>query len=669
MDKLNRRTFLTTAGAGVGYSLVVQAGEFPSPGKTRTTEEIRAALEAVAPEVSAEALLGAEPHMRVVDLSCDLFVAGGGMAGVCAALAAARNGAKVILAQDRSRLGGNASSEVRMHIVGADYSGQRAGWREGGLIEELRLEYIAQNPHCAWELWDLLLYDKIMSEPNITLLLDSAVYSARVHEGRIQQASVRSDKTEHIYRITAHVYADCTGDCRLGLEAGARMRTGHESRADLGESLAPETAGEETLGSSILFTSKDHGRPMPYIAPHWARKITPGQLQFRRINSWEYGYWWIEWGGQHNAIWDNERIRFELLGIVLGVWDFIKNSGHHPDSATWALDWVGMLPGKRASRRLNGPHLLTQQDCEGLNGSFADEVAIGGWPFDDHPPGGFDDPGLRPAQQIKMPEVFGIPLRCLYSANVDNLFMAGRNISASHVAFTSTRVMATCSVIGQAMGTAAAQCALDHNLPRDLVADAALVRKLRLQLLRDDQTLKGKEERDEENLALLATLKSSPVHDGTRAEMVVDGYTRNIPPPSPTESQIPADEPGPWTLHQWRGALDHGDAWIELQWETPVAASQVQLCFDSGFERPLSLTEQLSFRNKMAMGPQPELVRDYKVEVKEAGGPWQEIAQVAGNFLRLRRHAFEKRMLHGLRILVSATNGAPEARIFDVRVY
>src|SRR5690606_9895455 len=136
---------------------------------------------------------------------------------------------------------------------------------------------------------------------------------------------------------------------------------------------------------------------------------------------------WIEWGGKYDAIADNERIRFELLAIVMGVWDHIKNSGNHPESANWAMDWIGMIPGKRASRRLDGPHILTQLDLEGTAEPFDDAVAIGGWPMDDHPPGGFDDPESRPAVQIDTPGVFNIPLRSLYSKNVHNLFMAGRN--------------------------------------------------------------------------------------------------------------------------------------------------------------------------------------------------------------------------------------------------
>jgi hypothetical protein len=610
-------------------------------------------MDAVAPPDIAARVAG-EPHLRVVELACDFCVAGGGMAGVCAALAAARHGAKVVLVQNRSRLGGNASSEVRMHIVGADISGGRAGWREGGILEELRLEYAAHNPHQAWEMWDLLLYDKLVSEPGITLLLDTAVCAAEVRDGRIAEILARSDTTEHLYRIRAKHYADCTGDCRLALEAGAAFRTGHESYDTYEEALAPNEGGEATLGSSILFTSKDYGQPVPFTPPHWARKVTKEQLQHRGTGSWEFGYWWIEWGGYRDAIRENERIRFELLAIVMGVWDYIKNSGNHPDSANWGMDWIGMIPGKRASRRIDGPYVLTQHDCVGKTGPFPDAVCIGGWPMDDHPPGGFDDPDSKPCIQIRMDEVFDIPLRCLYSKNIHNLFMAGRNISASHVAFTSTRVMGTCAAEGQAIGTAAAFCARKELLPGELVADDGALQEVRQLLLRDDQTIKGLRNEDPSDLARDAKATASGSVPGSAPEHVLDGFVRDLPEK--------------WT-HRWGGPMGEGGAWLELAWDAPRRISNVQITFDTGFHRPLTLTEQLSYRARMHIGPQPETVRDYTLEYRDETGDWHELARMEGNYQRLRRHTFEAVSARALRIRITATNGNPEARIHEIRCY
>ena len=628
---VNRRDFLLGP-----YSLVVFAGE-------ASAQQLPRDFRTVAPNDAPYS--PAERHMRLVELETDVLVAGGGLAGVCAAIAAARHGARVVLVQDRSRLGGNSSSEVKMHVVGANHHNARPGWREGGLIEELRLADAVNNPQRSWELWDLLLYDKVVSEPNITLLLETTLYSAKVENGRIAEVAARCDKSEHLYRIRARIFCDCTGDSRLGLEAGAEMRTGREARAEYGESLAPEQPDNRTLGSSILFTSRLYHNPMPFTPPAWARKITREQLLHRPITSWEYGYWWIEWGGDRDIVADSERIRFELLSIVMGVWDYIKNSGAFPDSSHWAMDWVGMMPGKRGSRRLTGDYVLKQQDL--MKSSFADAVAIGGWPMDAHPPEGFDRPDLPPNTVLRPPEVYDVPLRSLYSRNIANLFMAGRNISASYVAFTSARVMATCAVEGQAIGTAAAQCIESRVMPRELARDAGQVARLQQTLLRDDQTIKGRRNEDPLDLARGAEITASA---GT-GSLVLDGFTRDVP-----------DRRGdPAEVHKWSAPLP---AWIELRWAKPRRIRSVQITFDSGFKRQLTLSAQESQNVNLLRAPQPETVRDYRVLCGD-----RVVAQVTGNFQRLRRHGFEAVETDRVRVEVTATNGEAEARIFEIRCY
>ena len=635
---MNRRQLLASLPTA-GYSVFVDARALAPPPEDR--------FASVAPPGRSSAAEVHEPNMALVDLETDLLVAGGGLAGVCAAIAAARHGLRVILLQDRSRLGGNSSSEVKMHVVGANCHKGRPGWREGGLIEELRLEDAVRNPQRSWEMWDLLLYDKVVSEPNITLLLETVLYRAAVEDGRIRHVLARCDKSEHIYRIRAPLYVDATGDSRLAVEAGAEFRTGREARAEFGESLAPEKADGETLGSSILFTARDYGRPMPFTPPAWARKVTREHLRFRQITSWEYGYWWIEWGGHLDTIRDNERIRHELLAIALGVWDYIKNSGDHPSSATWALDWIGMMTGKRGSRRVLGDHILTQHDL--MRGTFDDAVAIGGWPMDDHPPGGFDRPDLPPNTVLRPPEVYGIPLRSLYSRNIANLMMAGRNISATHVAFTSARVMATCACIGQAVGTAASVCVKEKLAPRELARDAARVKRLQQLLLRDDQTLRGVRNEDELDLARQARAAASSEEPHAPASNVLDGWVRDIPGKE---------------IHQWQGRLKDGSAWIELRWPKPVRISEVRITFDTGFQRELTLTSSESVHKGIIRGAQPETVRDY---VLEAQG--KHLARVTGNYQRLRRHRFEPVETDRLRLTVTATNGSELARVFEIRCY
>jgi hypothetical protein len=641
---MDRREFFSNLGLGT-YSLIVLAGE----GRAQQTAAPRPAeFDRIAPPDAPMAAV--ERHMREVRLEADVLVAGGGLAGVCAAIAAARHGARVILVQDRSRLGGNSSSEVKMHVVGANQHTARPGWRESGLIEELRLADAVNNPQRCWELWDLLLYDKVVSEPNITLLLETTVYAATVTEGRIVEVAARCDKSEHLYRMRAEMFCDCTGDSRLGLEAGAEMRSGREGRAEFGEALAPENPGNRTLGSSILFTSRLYHNPMPFTPPVWARKITKEQLRHRPITSWEYGYWWIEWGGDHDVIADSERIRFELLAIVMGVWDYIKNSGEFPDSRHWAMDWVGMMPGKRGSRRLIGDYVLKQQDL--MKSSFSDAVAIGGWAMDGHPPEGFDRPDLPPNTVLRPPEVYDIPLRSLYSRNISNLLMAGRNISASYVAFTSARVMATCAVEGQAIGTAAARCMETRTTPRQLASDARQLAKLRQALLRDDQTVKGLTNEDPLDVARSASVTAS----AGKAALVLDGHVRDIPDTRGDAAEV----------HQWAAPAP---AWVELRWEKPQRIREVQITFDTGFKRQLTLSAQESQQVNLLRAAQPETVRDYSVVARASDGRETALASVKGNFQRLRRHRFDVAEVQSIRVDVQATNGDPLARIFEVRCY
>ncbi len=594
------------------------------------------------------------PH----ELDADFVVIGGGLAGVCAALAAARNGAKVVLVQDRSVLGGNASSEVKMHVVGADCHGTRPGARESGLIEELRLEDAARNPHRSYSQWDLLLYEKIVTEPNITLLLDTDCVGCEVDasggQRRIVAARAHRNSTEDAFTIRAPFFADCSGDGRLGVEAGAEFTAGREATGAYGETLALATADTHTLGSSILFTARRHDTPQRFVAPAWVRRFQKNEFVHRPIKGYEYGYWWSEWGGQLDTLKDNAAIRHELLRITLGIWDYIKNSGAHPDSANWALDWVGAIPGKRESRRFLGPHMLTQQDIEGGR-VFPDQVAYGGWWLDLHPPGGIDATRELPCVQHHFPHLYTIPLRSLHSRNVANLFFAGRIVSATHVAFASTRVMATCAVMGQAIGTAAALA-----LPRRGEGIAAIfeppqVARLQQQLLKDDAFLPALRNSDPADLARTAQVTASGETATGAARHAVDGIARELFP-----------HLGLWAdggSHRWESATL--PAWLELAWREPRPIAEIHLTFDSGFQRELILSASDSTTRKTIRGPQPELVCDYEIRLDD-----RVVVSVLDNHLRKRVHRLPAPVAAGrLRVSVLATHGAPEARIFEVRAY
>ncbi|MDX9974473.1 MAG: FAD-dependent oxidoreductase [FCB group bacterium] len=591
-------------------------------------------------------------RMKSTPMKTDVVVAGGGLAGVCAAIAAARNGAKVTLIQDRSRLGGNSSSEIRMHICGANHKKGMERWRETGIIEELKLVESATNMQRSFHIWDLILYDKVVSEPNITLLLDTHVIGARLRGDRIAAVEAICPQVEQRYEIEAAQFVDCTGDGALAAAAGARCMRGREGKDVYGESLAPDQTDSKTMGSTLMFFARRHDKPMPFEAPSWARHFTEEDFKHRRIGSWEYGYWWIEWGGELDTIADNHRIRHELMRILMGVWDYIKNSGKHPDSANWALDFVGMIPGKRESRRIVGDHVLVQNELESAE-LFADRVAFGGWPLDDHPPGGIDDKDLPPAIQVHVNQPYSIPLRSLYSADRPNLLMAGRNISASHVGLSSTRVMATCAAMGQAAGTAAAVCGREGCMPRDLVSDAARMAAFQQLLLKDDQSLLGIRNEDEADLARRATITCSAQTSEGPAASVIDGWNRDI---------------GDGATHQWQAPMDAGDPWIELAWDAPQRIGSVQLTFDSGLSRRLHLSGEDSVYFGQIRGPQPETVAEYTIEAL-VDGAWKTLAHETNNVVRLARIHFDPVNAQSLRLKVHRTHGDALARLFELRCY
>jgi hypothetical protein len=594
-------------------------------------------------------------------LETDFLIAGGGLAGVCAALAAARHGTRVVLVQDRSVLGGNASSEIKMHAVGADCHGKKLGARESGLIEELLLEDAVRNPHRSYSQWDLLLYEKVRLEPNITLLLDTDVIGADVATRPDGQRLIRSVRavrqpTEEEFVITATYFADCTGDGRLGAEAGADGHIGREAKATFGETLALDVADRQTLGSSILITAREHDRPQPFLAPSWTRRFKPEDFQHRPILSYEYGYWWFEWGGQLDTIKDNERIRHELLRIALGVWDYIKNSGQHPDSANWALDWVGTLPGKRESRRFLGPHVLTESDVLGGR-IFPDQVAFGGWPIDLHPPSGVDVPELPPYTPTHFPHLYSIPLRSYYSRNVANLFFAGRNISASHVGFASTRVMKTCAVGGQAIGTAAALWLQAGDGEPDIAAlgTAGRIQELQQTLLRDDAFLPGLRNEDDGDLARRGKASASSEKPTHSAALAIDGVTRDL------KASF-----GGWSadaVHAWES--DELPASLAITLAEPVLVREIHVTFDTGFGRQLCLSASDSTTRTLIRAPQPETVKHYRLLIDGS-----VVAEEKNNFLRKRVHRLAV-PLRGRNVTLEclATHGAEHARVFEVRAY
>jgi len=455
-------------------------------------------------------------QLNTVELDADLVVTGGGLAGTCCAITAARQGLTVVLIQDRPVLGGNASSEVRLWALGATcHMGSNNRWaREGGVVNELMVENLWRNREGNALIFDTIMLEKVVEEPNITLLLNTAAFAvdkAADNPDRIAAVRAFCSQNSTLYIARAPLFADASGDGIVGFLSGAAFRMGAESKDEFDEGFAPTGEFGHLLGHSIYFYSKDIGRPVDFTPPSYALDNVPGRIpRFRRFNTKIDGckLWWIEYGGRLDTVHETEAIKWELWKIVYGVWDYIKNSGTFPKEETQnlTLEWVGHIPGKRESRRFEGDHMLRQQDVTERR-QHHDDVAFGGWSIDLHPADGVFSQ-IEGSHHLHARGVFNIPYRCLYSRNIENLFLAGRIISASHVAFGATRVMCTCAHGGQAVAVAAALCRRDGRLPRDLSSQDAAPR-LQQALLKTGQHIVGVPLRDGDDLARQATLRAS----------------------------------------------------------------------------------------------------------------------------------------------------------------
>lgn len=456
----------------------------------------------------------------------DVVVCGGGLAGVCAAIASARGGAHTCLVQDRPVLGGNSSSEVRVTPHGA--AAFHAYARETGILSELLIEERAQNHEEIFEngwtnsVWDMVQYDAVQRTPNLTLHLNTSVSSVTVDKDVLRAVHCRVANAEINLTLQADIFIDCTGDAIVAAETGCEWRMGSEGRNEFNEPHAPPQANADVMGNSIHFKTKDLGRPAPFKLPDWAIHHEDGRFfydQGRLPKDMRGGYWWIEIGVPYHTIHDAENIRHELTRHVLGVWDWIKNRDPKTKelAQNWALDWIGQVPGKRESRRVMGLYLMNEWDAIRCT-EHPDEIAFGGWFIDLHTPGGLLAATSEPASAEGYSETseyasrsyagpYGVPLRMLVSKDITNLMMAGRNVSATHCALATVRVMATTALLGQAAGTAAAW-ASTHALP---LRDAVLrdFPSIQQRLLRDGCFLPNVQNHDKADLARPAKVTAS----------------------------------------------------------------------------------------------------------------------------------------------------------------
>ena len=454
---------------------------------------------------------GDRRDLRVRHIEADFVVAGGGLAGLCAAITAAREGIQVVLIQDRPVLGGNASSEVRLWALGAtSHMGNNNRWaREGGVIDEILSENRWRNPEGNPVIFDSVLLDFAWAERNLTLLLDTAVTDIDTTGLHIDGIRAFSTQNSTEYVVRALLYCDATGDGFLGFRAGAAFRVGAEAADEFDEPLAPDHFFGELLGSTIFFYSKDTGKPVNFVPPRFALDDIAAIPRYERIRATDYGcsFWWLEHGGRLDTVHDSHEIKRELLRVVYGVWNYIKNSGRFPEAETLTLEWTGLIPGKRESRRFEGAYVLTQGDLVHQR-LHRDAVSFGGWAMDLHPADGvFSE--LPACVQYHTKGVYQIPYGTMYSRDVDNLFLAGRLISATHVSFSSTRVMLTGAHNAQVVGMAAALCTVHGTNPHWL-SDPAPLAELQRRLIRRGQWIPHVSPTDPDDLVEHADIRATP---------------------------------------------------------------------------------------------------------------------------------------------------------------
>jgi len=581
--------------------------------------------------------------LKRIEHKTQLCIVGGGLAGMLAAIATARHGTKVVLMQDRPVLGGNASSEIRMWALGAFGENMR----ETGIFEEILLENMYRNPERNFSLWDSVLYEKVKLEPNITLLLNCSCCDCET-EGKTIKAITGWQLTTYTYhRIEATLFADCSGDSVLAPLCGADFRMGREGRSEYNEDIAPIEADKRTMGMTCLLQVSETDHKVEFIPPTWANIYETDQDMNNRNHVVKgQNFWWLELGGEQDTISDTEEIRDELLKLAFGVWDHIKNRGDH-GAENWEIEFLSFLPGKRESRRYMGDHIMTQHDVRS-EGKFEDIIAYGGWPMDDHHPEGFHYAG-EPTIFHKAPSPFGIPYRSLYSRNIENLLFAGRNISTTHTAMSSSRVMATCAIIGQAMGTAAAVAIANNLSPRGVYENK--ITELQQILMQDDCYLPW------HNKAISALTKKAKIIAAGDAEMLRNGKERPI-----GEKE-----------NLYIGKLNEA---IEYAFENEEQVNEIRLVLDSDLNRKTVTGEKMFVDKPMPCGRllnmQPfgfptTMLKTFEIECLDKDNKLVYSTKIENNHQRLVKIPINKKA-KALRLVPLESWGCGEARVFSYEI-
>lgn len=585
---------------------------------------------------------------RKITKNYDVVVVGGGAAGICAAVAAARNGSKTVLVQDRPVLGGNASSEIRVHLNGVNNLEGKAE-RETGIIEEILLHNRFENEQESFPVFDHVMYDFVVREPNLTLMLNTQAVEAVMDGNNIKSAMCWQATTEKMFTINAPIFIDCSGDGLLAATAGAEYRTGREGKAEFNETYAPDEPDGWQMGATLLMSSKDMGRPMKYKPPSYAIKYTHEGANPRRHFKWfKDGIWWIEIGSNDDIIGDAEENRHKLMGYLHGVWDYIKNSGNFPEAENLALDWVGSIPGRRESRRFIGDYIVSERDMT-EHKHFEDAVAFGGWSLDEHNPGGIENISEPPSYfHYHFKEVYEFPFRSLYSKNVSNLMFAGRNVSQTHIALSSSRIMATCALMGQAVGTAATICNRKNILPREV--GQKHIKELQEQLMRDDVFIPKRPAKDPSDLARKSSLIFASTTSSGDVQNLLNGTSRDIY----------------GKINHWQS--DGLPAELQLEWENPISISKVELKCDTNVKRNIMMRKDSRNDELFGNSIPREMLKSLSLQGR-VNGQWFDLGSLDENRTRLIKFHFKSTRLTAVKLKMTETYGAENVKLFEVRCY
>lgn len=439
-------------------------------------------------------------------IKSDLTVVGGGVAGISAAISAARHGLSVALVQDRPMLGGNHSSECRVHLSSSAERGLGYYNREVGLADEMKQSILHYNPRynrkLDYDLTDMALFNMVKQEKNIQLFFNTAAYEVEVEEEIIKKVYAYNQFTDVFYTFESDLFADASGNGVIAYKCGAEFMVGREAKNQFQETFAPEEADHTVMGSCILFTVGVADHEVPFVKPEfaydyeedgilkWVNRPETGRTLPTRLQEVD-GIWWLSYGGAIDTIKDYDEINLELKKLVYGFWDYVKNSGAYENTENYFINWIAPFPAMRESRRFKGDYVITEHDILKKT-NFEDGIATGGWSIDIHDTSGTYGSDLT-SKFGRVDALYNIPYRVTYSKDIANLYLCGRIISASHVALGSLRVMQTLATVAQSTGVSAYLCKKYGVLPK-AISQGDYLEEMKRLLQRDGVYLQDKAE-------------------------------------------------------------------------------------------------------------------------------------------------------------------------------